>query len=204
MTDTEGPQVVRVPRIGPIRIIRAPLPGEVKGATLSGIPEAPILVTTENIPEAKLERVVSHELGHRLRDQILKRAIKDNPELFLRAPNADAALARYLVNKGLKPGDLDLRHSEVKPYIKQIFSEEFIQNQHSDHKVIPGQLIAQEFNAEVFGCWAANTCRVPEKVNNIFTQVAATQEIAAFKADSSTNLLPAVGIAIAILALALH
>jgi hypothetical protein len=184
----EGPQVVTVPRVGPVRIIRAPLPEEVKGVTLKGIPEAPILVTKEDIPEVKLERIVGHELGHRLRDQILKRAIVDDPSLFLRAPNADAALARYLVNQGLEPRKLDIKHSEARPFVDKIFREEFISDQHIDSKVIPGQLIATEFNAEVFGCWAANTCSVPDKINNLFTQAAATQELAAFKVEAEPSL----------------
>jgi hypothetical protein len=197
----EGPQVVTVSRVGPVRIIRAPLPSEIKGVTLKGVPEAPILVTKEDIPEVKLERIVSHELGHRLRDQILKRAIVDDPKLFMQAPNADAALTRYLVNQGLEPRKLDIKHSEAKPFIDKIFREQFISDQHIDSKVIPGQLIASEFNAEVFGCWAANTCSVPAKVDNLFAQVAATQELAAFKVEAESPLVTYVMIGAAALIL---
>lgn len=191
----EGPQIVEVPRIGSVRVIRAPLPEDIKGVTLAGIPEAPILVTKEDLPEAKVERIVSHELGHRLRDQILKRAIIDDPELFMRAPNADAALTRYLINQGLEPRKLDIRHSVVRPNIDKVFKEEFISEGHVNHDVAPGQLIAAEFNAEVFGCWAANTCSVPDKVDRLFSQAAATQELAAFKVDSTMESSPAILVA---------
>ena len=121
--------------------------------------------------------MAGHELGHRLRDQILKRAIIDDKSLFLRAPDADRGLARYLINQGLDARKLDLKHSEVRPNTELIFRNEWVPDSNST----PGQLIAAEFVAEVFGCWAANTCTVPPKIDSLFSQAAATQELAAFR-----------------------
>lgn len=164
------PEAVTIPRIGQVEITRKALPEQVKGATLEGIPEAPILITPERIPGAKLERVVAHELGHRLRDRIIGEAVIQEPEIFRQAPNADSALTRFITNN-TELRDLDIRRAGIDA--ERIFRE----NQQGKYTE---QLEAKEFNAEVFGCWAAKTCRVSPRIEKIYSRVAEKSRRAAF------------------------
>jgi len=167
---------VNIPRLGIIEYEKVPLPAGVKGKTLTGLPTAPILITPEKLPQAKLEHVVAHEVAHRNLLKIFERAARENPDI-LDAPDVESAIVRFLEDEGV-----DIKTMPVKSPVIRHMIDTAPRNGYIRDGVTAGEIVAEAYALSMTG-----EQRMPDSVERVF------QEASNHHADSASMMPLVIG-----------
>lgn len=163
---------VTIEHLGTIPYERVPMPEGVKGKTISGIPSAPILITPEKLPQAKLEHVVAHEVGHRNMLRIFDRAAREDHNI-INAPGVNSALARFLEDQGVDIKSLNVKSPVIRHMIDNAPRNEYIHDE-----VIAGEVVAEAFALSMTG-----EQKMPDKVEQVFQEASKHN-------SNSTSMMP--------------
>lgn len=155
---------VNIPKLGPVDYFTEDFPDNIKGMTLVGNLNAPLLINERLLPGAKLDYVVAHEAGHRLTIEMALIAIANDPKLMDADHGVASTLTRFFINNGLTKQDMVAKHPETVSNLDKIFSD------NANGRWTP-EPIAIEFVAEVFANWATSVGRTPPAIEKIFTEI---------------------------------
>ena len=200
---------VIIPQIGPVEYVSKALSPGIKGKSVIGDYDAPILITEELSPGTKLEYVVAHEVGHRLTLAMLANAVDEMPEFFKGVPRdrPTAGLVKYFLLLGLKKEDLRPLHPGTLSSLDSIWAENLAGRYTSED-------IAREFVAEVYANWATDRGHIPPALAKRFKALTLSKntllglksrEAAFYDVEDTTDyrrtvlLLLSIGVAVLIL-----
>lgn len=153
-----------IPKIGDVEYTRKALPEGIKGKAVIGVLEAPIMISEDLGPGAKLDYVVSHEVGHRLTLDMIVNAYEDAPTFFTEAPSPTAGLIKYFISLGLTRRSINPRHPGTKTNLNKIFDL-------LGKGEYPDEDTSREFIAEVFANWSMSTGDIPPGISERFASL---------------------------------
>lgn len=162
---------VNIERLGTIQYEQLPLPEGVKGKTISGLPQAPIIITPSKLPQAKLEHIVAHEVGHRNALRIFDKAARDDPKI-LNAPGVNSATVRWLEDEGVNPRELQVKSPVIRHMIDTAPRNEYVNDE-----VVAGEIVAEAFALSMTG-----EQKLPASIEQVFEGAA--------RHNSEANLMP--------------
>ncbi|MDP3893904.1 hypothetical protein [Nocardioides sp.] len=151
----------RIAQIGDVDYLSVRLPEGIKGKAMIGDLTAPIQISEDLGPGAKLDYVLAHEIGHRLTLDMILNAYEESPSFFEFSPSPTAGFIRYLIHLGLQENQLHPVHPGTIAQLKEIFAQNFRGEYTPDD-------IAIEFIAEVYAQWATGKGSIPEPIARRF------------------------------------
>lgn len=153
-----------IPNIGEVEYTRTSLPSGIKGKTYIGELTAPILISEDLGPSAKLDYVVAHEVGHRLTLDMIANAYDDAPSFFQGDTDPLTGFIRYLISLGLSRSTLSPLHPATKASLNAIF-DTIARGENLDPDA------AKELIAEVYAGWATNRGATPPAIATRFASL---------------------------------